>query len=213
MYQYIMFDLDGTLIRSGDGIIDSAVYTLNKLGIEFNGRDELRKFIGPPLFNSFKDFYDMTDEEADRAVEIYRTYYEAEGVMKTPLYDGIKDVLKNLKELGKSLLVVTSKPLVLAESIIEKEGITGYFDDIVGPLREEKTIDKAELIKRAFERNGIEDTASAVMIGDRKFDIEAAAKNNTASIGVLYGYGSREEFETAGATYIVNESYEIPEIV
>ena len=213
MYKYLMFDLDGTLVESGDGIVASAKHALSIMGWEMLSEQEYKKFIGPPLFDSFTKFCGMNSEEADRAIEIYREHYESAGYLLAPMYEGVEAMLDELQDKGHTMMVVTSKPAPIAEKIIKKHGLDKYFVNLTGPSHEEKTVHKDVMIKRAFEKNGITDPKSAVMIGDRKFDIEAANKNGVDSIAVMYGYGNREEFERHGATYIVEKCGDIPGVV
>ena len=213
MYKYLMFDLDGTLVESGDGIVASAKHALSTMGWEMLSEAEYKKFIGPPLFDSFTKFCGMNPGEADRAIEIYREHYESAGYLLAPMYEGVEAMLDELKDKGHTMMVVTSKPAPIAEKIIKKHGLDKYFVNLTGPSHEEKTVHKDVMIKRAFEKNGITDPKSAVMIGDRKFDIEAANKNGVDSIAVMYGYGNREEFERHGATHIVEKCGDIPGVV
>lgn len=213
MYQYIMFDLDGTLAESGKGVISSVHYSLEKLGVEPLPEEEMLKFIGPPLLYSYMNFMGMDEETANRAIDFYRKHYEKEGHYLSPLYEGVREILEELKERGKNLLVVTSKPMNMARKIIHNNGLDELFQDIVGPLPEEKTVEKDEMIRRAFKRNKITSGKQAVMIGDRQYDIWAAKKNQMDCIAVLFGYGSLEEFEREGATYIVKQPKDILGIV
>ena len=213
MYKYLMFDLDGTLVESGDGIVASAKHALRTMGWKQLAEAEYNKFIGPPLFDSFTKFCGMNPGEADRAIEIYREHYESAGYLLAPMYEGVEAMLDELQDKGYTMMVVTSKPAPIAEKIIKKHGLDKYFVNLTGPSHEEKTVHKDVMIKRAFEKNGITDPKSAVMIGDRMFDIEAANKNCVDSIAVMYGYGNREEFERYGATYIVEKCEDIPGVV
>lgn len=213
MYQYIMFDLDGTLVASGKGVLTSVYYSLKELGIPPLSEKEMVQFMGPPLYHSYTNFMGMKDEESHKAIDLYRKHYETEGHLLSPLYEGIQETLEELKERGKKLLVVTSKPINMAEKIIHNNGLDRFFTDIIGPLPEEKTIEKDEMIRRAFKRNKITSGKEAVMIGDRQFDIWAAQKNKVDCIAVLFGYGSLEEFEREGATYIVKKPEDILSIV
>ena len=210
-YKYLFFDLDGTLTQSEFGIIDSVLYALNKLGIEEPERDNLKRFIGPPLFDSFSRYYHMDQEQADEAVRLYREIYEVKGVYNQPLYEGIKDVLERLTKDGFTLLVVTSKPTEMAEIVLKHDGIREYFKDVIGPSRAERHSEKEYLIRTAIDLLGeySEIAPLSLMIGDRHYDIEGAVKAGIDSMGVLYGYGSREELEGAGATYIEETPEEI----
>lgn len=206
-YAYYFFDLDGTLTQSEYGIMESFRYALEKMGIDDGGDEKLKTFIGPPLFNSFRDGYRLSDEEADRGVTLYREYYNEYGFKNAPLYEGITCCLEQLKSEGAVLMVVTSKPEALARRVIQVKEIERYFADVVGPTPDNKEPDKSWLIYEAMRRLGIEKDNSdvkkkMVMVGDRFYDIEAAKKVGIDSVGVLYGYGSLEELKSAGATYL-----------
>lgn len=214
-YDYIFFDLDGTITQSEFGIIRSARYALSKMDIDTSNESDsqLQKFIGPPLHNSFTDYYGMSDEEADEAVRLYREFYEREGIFDAPLFEGIKEVAQSLSSQGKKLFVVTSKPQVSAQRIIEYFELNQYYTDIIGPDKSEKSPKKKQLIERAISENGINDKALVIMIGDRKYDIEGADEAGVDSIGVLYGYGSLDELKEAGATYIAEHPLDILSII
>ena len=210
-YRYVFMDLDGTIIQSEFGIIRSARVALEKMGIDTQGEtdEEMLKFIGPPLYNSFHDFYGMGEEDTLLAVKYYREYYEAGGLFDAPLYDGIREVIERLVSEGRKVFVVTSKPGVTAERIIEHFGLSESVTAVIGPDKSERSPKKKELIERAISENDIMDKASVVMIGDRKYDVEGAVEAGVDSIGVLYGYGSRDELEAAGATYIAETPEDI----
>jgi phosphoglycolate phosphatase len=203
MYKLVLFDLDGTLTQSEFGIFSSVQYALEKFGIHETEAKNLRRFIGPPLYVSFSEFYGLDGEDGELAVKYYRSVYEKDGYKEAPVYDGVKELLASLKDEGKTLMVVTSKPQEMAERVIEHVGVASYFDAIVGPGREMNSPSKKELITKALGIAG-SDGSDAIMVGDRKFDIEGACGAGIDSIGVLYGYGSREELEAAGSTYIVD---------
>ena len=203
-YDVILFDLAGTLIDSGPGILKSAAYALEKQNIHVEDLTELNCFIGPPLMDSFMDFYHMTEKEARKAVKDYRQLYCQQGMYDNKVYEGIPQVLKALKDAGKTLLVTTSKPEALAKPILEKAGLAGYFDLIAGALMDETRGKKSEVIAYALETLGIsrQDRRRMVLVGDRKYDVLGAKSLDIDCIGVLYGYGDREELENAGAKYI-----------
>ncbi|SEF54415.1 phosphoglycolate phosphatase [Eubacterium ruminantium] len=210
-YEHIFFDLDGTIIQSEFGIIRSARIALSEMGISTDDETdkEMLKFIGPPLYNSFHDFYGMSDEDSLRAVKYYRDYYEREGLFDSPLYEGILQMVERLTAAGKKLYIVTSKPGVTASRIIDYHKLTDSFAAVIGPDKSEKSPKKKELIERAIRENNIMDKESVLMVGDRMYDIEGANEAGIDSIGVLYGYGSREELEEAGATYIAPNPIDI----
>ena len=205
MHKYIFFDLDGTLIQSEFGIFESARYALEKLGVESKDDDFMRKMIGPPLYVSFHDLYGMDDETSLEAVRLYREHYGKIGLYKSPLYEGIEEVLRNLKKNGALLAVVTGKPADLSVRILEHFKIYDLFETVVGPDRKSKDPKKVDLINHAIKALNInpEDHMNTVMVGDRCFDIEGAKEAGIRSAGVLYGYGSREELEKSGADIII----------
>lgn len=211
-YQYYLFDLDGTLTDSGLGITNSVKYALKKYGIEEDDMDKLREFVGPPLAESFQKYYGFSEEESKRAIEYYREYYTAGGMLENEVYEGIPELLEQLKNAGKSLIVATSKPELFAKQILEHFELAQYFDCIAGASMDESRVDKAEVIDYALRLCNIEKKDRIVMIGDREHDILGAKKNGLDSIGVLFGFGSREELKNAGADHIVEVPGEIADI-
>lgn len=201
MPKYILFDLDGTLTESAPGIINSIRYTLDKLGLRPMTDEELKRFVGPPLIESFTRYCGLSREEAARAVDVYREYFSEKGLFENAVYPGIPECLGALKSAGKKLAVATSKPQVFCERIIRHFGIDGYFDAVVGIPLDREDMTKAEVIKSAMELLGAvpEET---VMVGDRDYDVFGARENGIPCIGVLYGYGSRGELSAAGAVGI-----------
>lgn len=213
MYDVILFDLDGTLTDSGIGITNSVKYALGKQGITVNDRRELFRFVGPPLVEAFQRFYGFSPEKALETTHIYREYYAEKGIFENEVYDGIEKLLKKLSENGKRVIVATSKPELFAKKILDHFSLSKYFEYIAGANMDETRTDKTEVIKYALEECKITDLSRAVMIGDREHDIFGAKKIGTDSIGVLYGYGSREELENAGATHIAASPDEIYDII
>ncbi|MBQ8566127.1 MAG: HAD family hydrolase [Clostridia bacterium] len=212
-YSTVFFDLDGTLVDSGEGVRNSVVYALNKFGIEVENKDSLSCFIGPPLTVSFKTFYGFDDEKADTGVAFYREYYKEKGIFEGYVYEGIEECLKRLKASGKKIMVATSKPEVFAKMVLEKFGIAKYFDFIAGATIDEKTrSNKIEIMQYAFDSCGVL-PKDVIMVGDRLFDIEGAKHFGMECIAVLYGYGSREEFEQYGAEYIVSTPSDVADIL
>lgn len=214
MYKYVFFDLDGTLTQSEFGIINSVIYALNKMGVEVGDRELVKRFIGPPLLVSFKEFYKMSDEDAEKAASLYRECYNAGEIFNAPLFDGIEELLKKLTEAGIKLYVVTSKPEVFAKRILEHYGIKQFFEKVIGPDLSEKDSSKAKMVKMAInDTSDAPEISEYVMVGDRFYDIEGAKANGIDSIAVLYGYGNRDEFEKSGATHIVNTPEDIARTV
>ena len=202
-YTTMLFDLDGTLTNPGLGITNSVAYALKKYGIDVKDRTELYKFIGPPLLNSFQDYYGFSEEQAVQAVEYYREYYQKTGIYENYVYEGIPELLKELTAEGITLLVATSKTELFARLIMEHYHLAEYFTYIAGATMDNKTrVKKADVIRYAMQNCEAEDKEKLVMVGDRKHDILGAKEVGIDSIGVLFGYGDREELEQAGATYI-----------
>ncbi len=211
--QYILFDLDGTLTDSKLGITNSAAYALEKFHIKVENLDDLTKFIGPPLMDSFMEYYNMSEEDALTAVTYYREYFAVKGVYENSLYDGIKDLLIELKQRNMTLIVATSKPTFYATKILEHFGIMEYFTFVAGSELDGTRARKAEVISYVLEENSIEDLSKAIMIGDRKHDVIGAKEMGVESIGVLYGFGDKEELEQAGADHIVATVTELEEFL
>lgn len=202
MYDTFFFDLDGTITDSSLGITNSAMYALKKYGIEEKNREKLYKFIGPPLTVSFREFYGFSEERCLEAVGYYREYYKDKGIFENRVYDGFEDVVKRLKENGKRLVVATSKPEPFARRIIEHFGLVQYFDYVAGMELDGGRGTKAEVIEYAIHMCEVEDKSKVLMVGDREHDVIGAGEAGIDCLGVLYGFGTREELEMAGADYI-----------
>lgn len=211
--EYILMDLDGTITNPKLGITKSVQYALRHFNINIEDLDSLTRHIGPPLKNSFKEFYGFTEEEADEAVKKYREYFNETGIYENEKYEGMEELLIKLKKAGKKILVATSKPEALACRILEYFHLETYFDDICGATFDDKRSEKEDVIRYALDKNGITDYSQAVMVGDRSYDIEGAKKAGIASIGVLYGFGSPEEFETAGADAVARTVEELYDVI
>mgnify|MGYP003289014967 CR=1 FL=1 len=201
-YEVVLFDLDGTLTDPGEGITNSVAYALKKYGITVEDKTELYKFIGPPLHESFEKYYGFSKDESLKAVECYREYYRDKGIFENIVYGGVENLLKKLCESGKKIVLATSKPEVFAKNILRHFELSEFFFFEAGANLDGSRTNKADVIEYALENAGIIDKSAVVMIGDREHDIIGANKNGIDSIGVLFGYGSREELEKAGATHI-----------
>lgn len=206
MYTCLLFDLDGTISDPKIGITRSVQYALHSFGIEEPDLDRLEPFIGPPLRDSFMQFYGFSAEQAQQGVEKYRERFAAQGLYENALYPGMGELLRSLKQRGCRLAVASSKPTVYVEQILQYFGIRQYFEVVVGSelngLREKKEEVIAETLRRLFGEGGV-DYARTVMIGDREYDIHGAGKLGLHTIGVSYGYAAAGELERAGAELIV----------
>lgn len=202
MKKYFLFDLDGTITDTGEGIMKSAQYALDAFGIHEEPEEKLRRFVGPPLDYSFREFYGLSEGQAWDAVEKYRERYRAKGVFESPLYPGIKELLEKLSQKA-AVCLATSKPLYFAEQILEMRGIAGCFSVKVGANMDGTMTDKAQVIGEVLRQLGSPPKAEAVMIGDRRQDILGAKIQGLESIGAGYGYAEEGELEDAGATCLV----------
>ncbi len=212
----ILFDLDGTLTDPGVGITNSVMYALEKYGITVSDKSELYKFIGPPLMQSFEKYYGFDQNKAERAVALYREYFQDRGIFENEIYDGIQQLLDALKVQGKVIGLATSKPEIYAKQILEHFGLDDYFDFVSGSMLNGERTDKGEVIAWAIQLLGERaryTLEEMVMIGDREHDVIGARKNGLASIGVLFGYGSREELTGAGADMVVSSVCELTEML
>ena len=207
----ILFDLDGTLTDSSEGIFKSTEYALNKFGIEVEDLNTLRPFIGPPLVDAFSEYYHFSEEDAKKATSFYRERYMTVGKFENRVYDGIKECLETLVKNGKKLYLATAKPELYAVQIMEHFGLDKYFTFMGGAMFEGSRTHKPQVIEYVLAENNIA-VSDAVMVGDRHHDIEGAHDNNIPCIGVLYGFGDRKELENANADAIVNDVKELTEI-
>jgi len=212
-YKYILFDLDGTLTDPQEGITKSVAYALRHYGIEPPPLEELFPFIGPPLADSFMEFYGFDKEKAAEAVWVYREYFMVTGKYENLVYEGIEGLLQSLSAAGVKLAVATSKPEVLAIDILEHFGLAKYFDIIRGSMMDGTRVKKHEVIRAVLDEFQPQDMSEIIMIGDRKFDVEGAREFGMDCIGVLFGYGSREELEEAGAKHIAEDVASLHELL
>jgi phosphoglycolate phosphatase len=196
----IFFDLDGTLTDPKLGITRSIQYALNKLDCTTPAENELTWCIGPPLLASLKKLLG-NDDLADIALSLYRERFADVGIFENDVYPGIKETLSVLAKSGHRLFVATSKPSVYAQRIIDHFKMTGYFDRVFGSEMDGQRSDKAELLNYALQTTSVE-PFHAIMIGDRSHDMIGARKNKMTAIGVLYGYGTKEELVEAGAHHV-----------
>ncbi len=212
-FKCILLDLDGTLFDTSEGIMLCYKIGLEHFGIFVNDDSELRKVMGPSLYISYRDFYGLDEEQVKEAVRIYREHYNGGGIYKCRLYDGMENTLKSLKANGFTVCVATSKPQVMAEKILNHFGLAEYFDTICGAELDGSRSDKIELIDTALKRVGFIDKNDVVMAGDRFYDIKGAIGAGVHSIGVTYGFGTKQELVEAGAEYIADTPEDILKIV
>lgn len=211
-YDWLLFDLDGTLTDPFEGITRSVEYALNAFGIEVEDRRVLAPFIGPPLVESLTERYGFTMEDAVAAVAKYREYFAVKGLYENELFEGIPELLSDCRKAGYKISMATSKPTHYARIIAEHFDIARYFDAIHGSSLDGTRITKSSVVAETVAEEHL-DPSRALMIGDRRHDVEGAGEHGIRTVGVLYGYGSREEHEAAGAAYIVNDLDELRELL
>ena len=212
MSAWFLFDLDGTLTDNSEGIIKSARFALEQFGLPNEPDSTLRRFIGPPLHDSFMEYYGFSKEKAFEAVDMYRVRYREKGVYENALYSGLKEMLFRLRENGAGLCVATSKPLVFTEKILKQHDVYALFDHVVGANLDGSMTDKTEVIREVLRRIG-ETENRVVMVGDRSFDIVGAKNCGIESVGVYYGFAEPGELENAGADYIADTVAELEQIL
>ena len=216
MKKYFLFDLDGTLTDPKEGITTCVQYALHSLGIEEPDLDRLESFIGPPLKDSFMEFYGMDEEQAQAAVKKYRERFNDKGLYENEIYPGIAPMLQMLSEKGFRLAVASSKPTVFVEKILEHFGIRQYFKVVVGSELDGSRTSKDQVVMEALRQLfGAKPILyhEVYMIGDRRFDVEGARAMKVESVGVTYGYGGMEELREAHADYIVESVEELREFL
>lgn len=211
-YDTVFFDFDGTIADTGEGIFDSVKYAIEEMGFSPLPDSRLRTFIGPPVFKSFKRELGMNDEQAAKAVEKYRERYSESGIFKLRVYDGIEDLIKELKNSGIKVAIASSKPEKFVMRLIDYLKISHLIDFIAAPESDKAPEGKTVLVERAVNHFGVSKTR-ALMVGDRYFDIDGANGAGVESIGVTFGYGSREELINAGSTYLADNAEDIRKII
>ena len=213
MYKYIFFDLDGTLIDPKEGITKSVEYALNKFNIYVKSLDDLTVFIGPPLKDSFMEFYHLNSDDADKAVVYYRERFRGVGLTECHLYDNVVETLFTLKEMGLKLVIATSKPEEFTIQILKNLNLYKYFHFISGATFDGKRGEKAGVIKYAIKMLNVKELKRILMVGDRKFDILGAHSNNIDSCGVTFGYATCGELEEAKPNYLISDMLDLIKIV
>lgn len=205
-HKAILFDLDGTLTDSGEGIINCAIVALEHFGLPVPSREEMRVFVGPPLHESFIN-HGVPADRADEAVQVYRSRYIPIGKFENTPYPGIRQMLEALKADGHKLYVATSKPEAMSVEILEHFDLAKYFDMICGATMDTSRSSKDAVIAYLLEQNGRAD--NMIMVGDTKFDVLGAAAHGIPTIGVSWGYGAAAEMENAGAKAIAHTAEEL----
>lgn len=212
-FQYLLFDLDGTLTDSAPGILGCVKYALTELSLPLPPENVLFEFIGPPLVDAFSKYCGLDEETAKLAVEKYRERYSTIGLFENRVYDGVPEMLSSLSNAGKTLILATSKPKIFADRILEKFDLKKYFYETVGATFDGRIDYKDEVIEEALKRCEIKDKSKALMIGDRHHDIDAAKKLGLRSLGVLYGFSKPGELENCGADLLAATPEEVVKLL
>ncbi len=212
-YDYVIFDFDGTVVDTGEGILKSLQYSFKEMGREVPDLSELRRFIGPPIYYSYTTFYKVSEEEVGMYIEKYRERYKVKGIYECALYEGMSELLINLRNSGIKIGVASSKPEHLIYSVADHLGITDLFHAIVGvKIDDSNHSSKTQLVLDAMEKLGATQKEKVLMVGDRLYDLDGAAGAGVDSCGALWGYGNKEEFVEHNATYIVKKAAEVLQI-
>ena len=210
MFRYVIFDFDGTVVDTGEGILKSLQYSFEQMGREVPDLNDLKKFIGPPIHYSFTHYYGVSEEQVGDYIKKYRERYTVTGIYECELYEGMIALIDSLKAEGVKVGIASSKPLRLIYNVADHLGITEKFDSIVGVRMDDSNHStKTGLILEAMELMGAADKNEVLMVGDRLYDIEGAKGAGVKSCGVLWGYGSEEEFRQYEADFIVKEAREV----
>ncbi len=208
-----LFDLDGTVIDSKDGIFGGIRYTMERLKMGEMPESIMRQFIGPSIGASFRRHYQFTLEQAEQAVSIYREYYGVQGLLECRLYDGIRELALRLKAQGKKVALATKKPEMYAKKIMDNLHMTEIFDGIHGSDPDDHIEDKGYVLLRAIEKQGITDKSQVLMVGDTKYDCIGAEIAGVDCLGVLYGYGNEADLLEHGAAGIAHTMAELTELL
>ena len=203
MIKYVLFDLDGTLVDTSEGILQSISMALNELGVDNIDTEKMKCFIGPPLKTAFIEYCCMSPEQAAEATKVFRKFYNESGKYVCKLYDGITETLSMLKENGYVVAVATSKPTVFAVDILRFLHIDHYFDEIVGSNLDNTRSSKHEVIQYILDKYQIQDLDQVVMIGDKAQDLIGAETCGVHGIGVTYGFGSCEELSSVKSRVVL----------
>ena len=213
-YDFVIFDFDGTVIDTGEGILRSLQFAFEDQGRPVPDLSDLKKFIGPPIYYSFTTFYGVSQAEVGDYIKSYRRRYREKGVFEARVYVGMVETLQALRANGVKLGIASSKPETLIYTVMEHFHLTDLFDAVVGTQVDDSNhAGKADLVRASMEKLGASDKRRVLMVGDRCFDIDGAAGAGVDSCGVLFGYGSKEEFEAHHATHIIGAANELLAVV
>lgn len=202
-YNFYLFDFDGTLCDTTEGIFNSVIYSLECFGIKEQDTEKLRYFVGPPLFESYKTLYGVSDEDALWLIKKYRERYKVKAAEESAIYPGVFEMLQKLKQNGKKVAVASSKPKLFVEEISHRHGIDVFYDFVSAEDFKNNHSSKKDLINACLDFFENPPLSDVLMTGDRFYDIDGAKAVNIDSAGAIYGFGTAEELTNAGATYLL----------
>jgi len=212
-HDLILFDMDGTLVDSKEGIFNSIAYALDFFGVKAKNSDEWGFLLGPPIRDGFRMLGDFTDGQVEGMVTKYREYFARKGMFESSLYPNVAEVLEHLKQNNVKMAVATSKVYDYAEKILSYFEIAQYFEIIVGAEMDGRRSEKPEIIAHALNNLDKNREMRTIMAGDRKYDVLGANAHSMPSIGCLWGYGSKTELEVAGVTHLAENITDILKII
>ena len=213
-YDYVLFDFDGTVTDTGEGILKSLQYSFSAMGHEVPDLSDLKKFIGPPIHYSYTTFYGISEEDVGDYIKKYRERYREKGIYECYVYEGMRETIEALRNKGVKIGIASSKPVSLIYDVMNHLGITELFDAVTGVTVDDSNHSgKTFLVLDCMEKLGAADKSRVLMVGDRKFDLDGASGAGVDSCAVLFGYGSKEEFLKHNATYIIEKAEDLLDIV
>lgn len=214
MIENFLFDFDGTICDTSEGIFNSMQKVVDFYKLPY-GKDTFKKMIGPSLKESFSTIFHLPESEITNAIKVYRDYYSAEGMFQCSPYDGIVELIKDLRSQNKKIFVATSKPEHFTKQIIERKGMAQLFDFVGGAdMAEKERIEKVQVINYVLRENNLMDKKdTCLMIGDRNYDIKGAHASGLKGCGILWGFGNRDEFEACGADYICDTPEDVLKLI
>ncbi len=211
-FDFAFFDVDGTVCDSGEGVKAAFLYALGRFGLT-DVPENMDRIMGPPLYDSFVNFYGLSAGDAKAAIEYYREFYREKGIFMSRIYDGIPETLKALNECGTKVYTATSKPRVFAETVLKYFGLYDRFTAVYGSEFDGTRSAKEEVIEYALAESGVNDASKSVMIGDRSYDMLGGKKFGMVTVGALFGYGTYEELLSSGADYITEDGFKLKKIL
>jgi phosphoglycolate phosphatase len=212
MIKAVFFDLDGTVTNSQAGIVNAVNYAIEQLELQKLSEKTLNLFIGPPLFQAFQDYCHLDDETTLKAVQKYREYYAKQGLFENEVYAGMTEALQTLQR-NYHLYIATAKPEVYAQQIIDHFELDQYFEKVFGATLDQSRTSKIDIIKYGLDQLNLFKPAEVVMVGDRPSDITGGQVNGLTTIGVTYGFGTKQELQEAKPTQLIEGTGELPRAV